>query len=101
VSLEWFERYTSFENVVKPPTDTKYKCPCCGCLTLDERGGYDICQICYWEDDGQDDHDADEVRGGPNGVLSLTQARQNFVRYGASEERFKSSVRPPLEEEKP
>jgi len=35
----------------------------------------------FWEDDGQDDHDADEVRGGPNGSLSLTQARANYVRY--------------------
>jgi hypothetical protein len=26
--------------------------------------------VCFWEDDGQDDHDADLVRGGPNGALS-------------------------------
>ena len=38
-----------------------------------------MCDVCCWEDDGQDDHDADVVRGGPNGNLSLTQARQNFV----------------------
>ncbi len=28
-----------------------------------------------WEDDGQDGHDADVVRGGPNGRLSLIVAR--------------------------
>jgi hypothetical protein len=33
---------------------------------LQDRGGEDICQVCYWQDGGQDDHDADEVRGGPN-----------------------------------
>jgi hypothetical protein len=43
-------------------------------LTLNERGGWEICAVCFWEDDGQDDHDADNVRGGPNGALSLTQA---------------------------
>ena len=26
-------------------------CPCCGYATLDARGEYDICAICWWEDD--------------------------------------------------
>jgi hypothetical protein len=68
--------------------------------TLDERGGYDICKVCFWEDDGQDDHDADEVRGGPNYHLSLAQPRLNFAAIGACEQRFTSNVRPPLESEK-
>ncbi|MFF2290997.1 CPCC family cysteine-rich protein [Peribacillus butanolivorans] len=54
------------------------KCPCCGFPTLDERGGYDICELCNWEDDGQDDPYSDEVWGGPNGDYSLTEARRNF-----------------------
>lgn len=29
------------------------KCPCCGYLTLPERGQYDICPVCLWEDDGR------------------------------------------------
>lgn len=29
----------------------KFTCPCCGFKTLDERGGYDICEVCDWEDD--------------------------------------------------
>ena len=37
--------------------------------------------MCRWEDDGQDDPAADEVRGGPNGCLSLTNARENFAAY--------------------
>lgn len=97
---EWFERYTSFENVTKPESDNKWPCPCCGFRTLPERGGYDICEVCFWEDDGQDDHDADTVRGGPNYELSLAQARLNFAEYGASSQRVKSYVRPPLESEK-
>ena len=57
---------------------------------LQERGGDDICPVCFWEDDGQDDHDADTVRGGPNRNLSLSQGRTNYATYGACDERFLS-----------
>lgn len=56
----------------------KFQCPCCGYLTLDEQGRYDICWLCDWEDDGQNDLDADRVKGGPNADYSLTEARHNF-----------------------
>ncbi|MBD0739062.1 hypothetical protein BGM09_06450 [Streptomyces sp. CBMA29] len=62
---------------------------------------YEICPVCFWEDDGQDDHDADEARGGPNRGWSLSEARQNFARFGASEERCVPFVRDPLPEEYP
>jgi hypothetical protein len=48
---------------------------------LEEHGGYEICSLCNWEDDGQDDPHADEVWGGPNASYSLTEARENFKRY--------------------
>ena len=80
----------------------EYPCPCCGHRTLEEPpGSYDICPVCFWEDDGQDDHDADVVRGGPNGSLSLSQARQNYQQFGASSERRRQFVRPPLPDELP
>ncbi|KOF02354.1 hypothetical protein OB69_13125 [Roseivirga seohaensis subsp. aquiponti] len=50
-------------------------CPSCGYPTLDERNAWDICSICFWEDDGQDDQDADKVYGGPNSDYSLTAHR--------------------------
>ena len=78
-----------------------YACPCCGYLTLGERGGYQICAVCFWEDDGQDDHDAGSVRGGPNGELSLTKARRNFAEFGAADRRTLSHVRPPEDDEHP
>ncbi len=59
-----------------------FPCPCCGFPTIGERASYDICTICWWEDDGQDggenDPRADEVWGGPNGRYSLSAARANF-----------------------
>ncbi|MER5786924.1 CPCC family cysteine-rich protein [Streptomyces sp. NPDC001980] len=60
-----------------------YQCRCRGFLTREERANYEICPVCFWEDDGQDDHDADRVRGGANGRLGLTQARRNFRAVGA------------------
>ena len=53
-------------------------CPACGYLTLDERCSWEICLICFWEDDGQDDFDADKVYGGPNDDYSLTNYRIEF-----------------------
>jgi hypothetical protein len=59
-----------------------FACPCCKFPTLSERGIYDICTICWWEDDGQDNDTADQVLGGPNGSYSLAKARTNFRRHG-------------------
>lgn len=91
----------TFFNVRRLAGDGPYACPCCGYLTLEERGGHQICQVCFWEDDGQDVHDADDVRGGPNGGLSLTEARRNFERFGAASEKVLEHVRPPFDEEHP
>jgi len=101
----WFDEYCRIldEKSVhaKPQLGKRYACPCCQFLTLEQRGGFEICPVCFWEDDGQDDHDADLVRGGPNGKLSLTEARENFLQIGAVEDRFLSNVRKPKPEEQP
>lgn len=90
-----------FMNVYGEAANGPYRCPCCGYVTLAERGGFEICAVCFWEDDGQDEHDADEVRGGPNSSLSLTQARDHFHVSGASDPRFTGSVRAPDAQEHP
>src|SRR6266496_3736756 len=78
----------------------RFACPCCRYLTLDERGGYEICPVCLWEDDGQDDQDAARVRGGSNGFLSLDEARRNYVAFGACDDKSRQHVRPPLPHER-
>ena len=39
----------------------KHACPCCDYVTLAERRVYLICPICFWEDDGQDSDDAENI----------------------------------------
>lgn len=99
----WFESYINcleMHSIDLPRKEgLMYRCPCCGSRTLEERGGYDICPVCFWEDDGQDGNDADTVRGGPNGRLSLTQARKNYQDIGASSKDRLKHVRRPTEEE--
>jgi hypothetical protein len=101
---KWFERYVrelaSNSVVSGAQFGARFACPCCRFLTLRERGGYEICPVCFWEDDGQDDHDAARVRGGPNGILSLAQARLNFGIFGACEERHRKNVRLPKRAER-
>jgi hypothetical protein len=97
--LAWFAE--SSARLDTQPPGLPLRCPCCGCRTLGERGRFEICPVCFWEDDGQDDHDAAVVRGGPNGALSLAEARANYLRLGACDEGMVANVRPPCPEELP
>ena len=74
-------------------------CPCCGNRTLKERAVFEICPVCFWEDDGQDDDNAGEVLGGPNRELSLTAARQNYILIGAADPQDLHHVRLPTKAE--
>ena len=66
----------------------KYTCPCCGykSLELEPTDTYEICEICFWEDDGVHFRDPD-YEGGANNV-SLRQAQKNFLQFGACEEGY-------------
>ncbi|WP_018341821.1 CPCC family cysteine-rich protein [Cytophaga aurantiaca] len=52
-------------------------CPSCGIPTLYPPAIHEICDLCNWQNDGQDDPDADKSYGGPN-TESLTDSRINF-----------------------
>jgi hypothetical protein len=66
----------------------KYYCLCCGYKTLNDEppGSFEICSVCWWEDDLAD--------GGANRV-SLKKAKENFKKYGVSDLRWKKEVKPP------
>lgn len=77
----------------------KFACRCCGFKTLDERpvGTYEICPVCFWEDDNVQTEDPD-FEGGAN-EPSLRQAQRNFIVFGASERRATGKVRVPRVDE--
>lgn len=75
ILTDFATRRKSFDKFIKDNNLKRFTCPGCGFPTLDERGVYDICDVCNWEDDNQDDESSDEIWGGPNSNLSLTQNR--------------------------
>lgn len=93
----------------------KHKCLCCGYRTLKERGGYDICPVCFWEDETypiihnnsidvlkrsgnyrSEEYSGEDVLDIPSGAnhgLTLRQGRENYKKYGACEESMVCHVR--------
>ena len=78
-----------------------YPCPCCEKLTLDEptHETWDICPVCFWEDDRVQFEDP-SFAGGANDV-SLLAARKNYSEFGASERKFIDRVRVASPDEEP
>jgi hypothetical protein len=54
-----------------------FECPCCGKKTLTERGNYEICKVCGWEDDDIQSDDPDYA-GGANHI-SLNEAQKAWA----------------------
>lgn len=73
------------------------QCYVCSCATVDEHGSFDICPVCFWEDDGF--AELDTPNDGPNGELSISQARDNFQKFGVARIQDLEYVRPLMEEE--
>ena len=77
----------------------KYTCPCCGYKTIEEEppGTYEICNICFWEEDPVQFKEPD-YEGGASEV-SLRQAQENLLVFGACEKRCIELVRKPTSED--
>ncbi|MFF4244373.1 CPCC family cysteine-rich protein [Streptomyces sp. NPDC001822] len=74
-----------------------YPCPCCGHRVLGEMpGSYEICPVCFWEDDGVQSR-WPTMAGGANKV-SLAEAQRNYRNFGACDEHGRRFVRPPAED---
>jgi hypothetical protein len=73
----------------------RYACPCCRFATLPKAppGTFELCPVCFWEDDNIQFED-ENFEGGAN-PISLAEARANFLRIGAMSAQHLSRVRPP------
>lgn len=79
-------------------TKATYRCPVCSYRTLHSRGEFEICPVCFWEDEG-DIENIDVPTYGPNNGLSLADAKKHFQQFGAVDESLVSKVRKPNTEE--
>ncbi len=79
----------------------RYPCPCCRNLTLEEEppGTYEVCKVCFWEDDPIQFEDP-AYEGGAN-TVSLREVRDSYRNFGVSELRFEKNVRPARPNELP
>ena len=84
--LEWLR---------KQATIIRCQCPCCGYYTLNSKNMYDICPVCYWENEPiEDPNEFNECNG-----VSLNEARKNYISFGYSKKRNKLWVRKPRKKE--
>ena len=72
---DFFMKRKLFDNYIQEKGVDLFTCPGCSYPTLLEKGLYEICSVCSWQDDGQGDIEADEIWGGANLDLSLTENR--------------------------
>lgn len=84
------ERLGVSVGTVEGEVEPLEECPCCAHRTLTRRGQYDICPVCFWEDDGTA---SDDAFSSPN-RMQLGEAKFNFAHLGAISESAKSKVLP-------
>lgn len=76
----------------------QFPCACCGHLVFDERvGSYEICPVCFWEDDLIQTR-WPHYTGGAN-KLSLIECQRNYQTFGAKQARVLKHVRPAAQNE--
>ena len=85
-------------------SQARFPCPCCGYLACpkpieDPEMSIGVCEVCFWENDSVQ-LEAPDYEGAANPVC-LVKARDNFLKYGASDPGKLPFVRSPRPEEKP
>ena len=84
--------------IKKKDEPKKYKCPCCGYYTFEKKErAYDICPVCFWEDDPFQFENPMMERGANH--ESLAAARINYKHYSACEPDMRKYVRGPKKDE--
>ena len=103
---KWILPFSNWFNLSDQQEETEVvgnaPCPCCGFITIpnapNEAQCY-ICPVCFWEIDlciQSEEEPSDQNHG-----LSLSKARKNYVKYGATMPELKVHCRSPKESEIP
>lgn len=78
----------------------KQKCPCCGFYTFENKpeGNYDICPVCFQEDDplAYDDPDEEFYCN----QVSINEAIRNYAEFGVCKKDCLKNIRQSLENKK-
>lgn len=81
-------RELGLADAIEGEPEAMQGCPCCGFLSLRARGQYDICRVCFWEDDGVERR---EQYSHANHA-TLAEAQHSFARIGATSEAMRQHV---------
>ena len=77
---EFEKRRTTMQQYIDENQKKATVCPGCAYPTLPKKWFHEICCICNWQHDGQNDVEANEDLGGPN-EGSLTENRLNIGEF--------------------
>ena len=67
------------------------QCDCCDYFTIPPDSDYEICPICFWEEDAYGIR-RPEANSGANHGLTLHEGRENFRKLGACASEFLPKV---------
>ena len=65
----------------------RFYCVVCGYRTLESEHNWDICPICFWEDDVVGGID---TTSSANEGMWISEAQANFIKFGAVSERLRA-----------
>jgi hypothetical protein len=74
------------------------QCDCCDYFTIPDGEDYEICSICFWQQDAFGISEPNE-ESGANHELTLVRGRKNFLTIGACCEEMLKNVIPVQERE--
>ncbi|MFY0697560.1 MAG: hypothetical protein JXR11_06895 [Balneola sp.] len=79
-------------STISSTSSLKASCPCCHYIAIKERNIYEICPVCYWEDEGEKWDLELDIESGANHGLTLREGRKNFAEFGASDKKWIGKV---------
>ena len=67
------------------------QCDCCDYFSIPRGEDYEICPVCFWEQDAFGIAEP-EMESNANHGLTLIQGRSNFLEFGACDKRALSNI---------